>query len=709
MFFLVLCSTCFAQSETQRVNISGVISDASGKPIDNALVLATANVYAPRTAMAIEDMPRTRSDSSGRYTMVMNLPEGVASISVFATSEAKVIASRVERSHAQTNYTFDVTMRDSVAPARFHVVNKDGDPIPNAVLSSISGGELMSPLSSDVFDALGVDRPESDSQGNLLLEDLALGSTYRVEFTHPDFARCVQRSQLVSNELADIVLDRGDQVNFLVECIADPLSVPQTTIAATVQTESGTYVEIVKPDSDGRASMRLPDRHGNISVSHPKYLPAERYVYHKGAGQSLKFTLHEKGKVRGKVLREDTRAGQSGLYVQFAFDNNVIAQASIDLEGNYEAEVPAIPVSVGLNSRRLNNSRHLVEVKANETTFVPDLIAPAPREFIGTVRMPNGDPAPGVIVIYGLGRNAVVTDGQGQFRVTDDREISRGIYAMAFHPQKRLSVSFHAGPDANAIDSTLSPDGSIIGLVVDENGKPLPDIPVNLKGRFRGERGLSMITTLQTTRSRMDGTYRFVGLGEGIDYQAEVHGAFRSDYSSSIKRQSRETVIGAKRDRRPIVMTPTLLQEVMEKEKGKPEAPRRLADIEFGEWIQSGPLDHADMEGKSVLLYFGWPMQPQDVLQMIDGHYGDKGLLVIAVLEPPVNEQERQARIKALAEKSDAFSYAIVTGGGNFSNAYAGHIDHKMLLYGSDGQFVEEIHYRDALHKVRNHMLYAQP
>lgn len=191
-------------------------------------------------------------------------------------------------------------------------------------------------------------------------------------------------------------------------------------------------------------------------------------------------------------------------------------------------------------------------------------------------RIGDGVPLEGItVIIEGHGKRlAVVTDGEGRFRVVGLRPGSYRVKALL--PENLDSSSSEADAKVAdrgcaAVNITAESNGRVNGRVFDDRGRPAPDVKVGLIGAevaYVAERGM-------TVRTDAEGLYQFKRvrpgrylLGVGLDWYIGPKFPFPRTYFPGVRDPAQATVInlgeGQKLQNYDLHLPPPLAEQTIE-------------------------------------------------------------------------------------------------------------------------------------------------
>src|SRR5262249_52900006 len=150
-----------------------------------------------------------------------------------------------------------------------------------------------------------------------------------------------------------------------------------------------------------------------INVHHPELMARSWERIHKwedmGDGQTYRFELYRKGKVRGRVVDEKTNKPLAGVRgIMDGGPPKTHANGVTDESGRYELEGPegtvTLDVQGGAGYRPVEHGAVTVELNPAMPAEAANLVAQQLPMARGKVYLPDGKPAAGALVVDdGLG------------------------------------------------------------------------------------------------------------------------------------------------------------------------------------------------------------------------------------------------------------------------------------------------------------------
>ncbi|WP_182865556.1 M56 family metallopeptidase [Rhodopirellula sp. JC639] len=695
--------------------IQGTVQNAEGQPIADATVLLVYRVGEDR------QLHRTTSktDKSGRYRFG-DLPVG--------SSELPYISIRVHASGyaiGQQNVTRYLSQPDSFTELEnidvslvaaddcvIDVVNEQGEPVSDVLLEKINtNGDHVSNLYifPEDWEAFDLESPRSNAAGRLTIPSIDRSRNYDLRLSHPQYAATPVWKVEFGSEPLRAVIEKGDEVRFVVTSESDPDLIDQATIEATVSEDGGHSVLTFDVDASGVVQGRLRDRHTTINIAHPT-LEGLPWYFYRPAEPEMPFTLHRTGVVEGTVVHPTSGEGVPDVSVGFVKDNRVIRQVRTDTDGQYRSTLPEgkYLVSPANQSSGMWNASEMdvtVNVVASKTISIePMSVQPQPM-IRGRVVLASGEGVPGAIIVPSLRDAPVIADENGDFELEPSRRMRT---IQAFHPQQRLSRVVAAPTDGETLRIRLAPEGVLTGVLRDSAGKTLSGVPVGLgvhSGNLGSRARASFRTTLLRDFTDEYGFVRFAGLSEGLEYGLAVEGSSRARFGDrTVTRSDWYTVPNLPAAPIEIEVSPDLIAQ-LETVSSYREAPLEIQPFGQVDWFDGRSLDVDALRGQFVLISFAWHPGQFTETQLCHQIYGDQGLAVVGVVS---SQQAGSPATKRLLEKND-FPIAIDNPQARVTERYGQSDGIGAIIYDRAGKRVRTIRRSDNLLPIlRSIMLYDE-
>ncbi len=230
----------------------------------------------------------------------------------------------------------------------------------------------------------------------------------------------------------------------------------------------------------------------------------------------------------------------------------------------------------------------------------------------------------------------VVCDSRGQFALNVPR---RGDVLHLFHPYEPVSAMVSFDEQWQDQEITLLPEQSALGIVTDQHGELLSNVPVTIEYEIDHIVGKEYRFTksieLGTVITRADGTYRFVGVPAGRKCSIATLGRMKSTRT----RQKRISTgkfdfVQSWPERKAIKLTNEVLGEVREIARIRGTALDVLPDRFTALTLQDVISDQEQSKDGFTMICFGLGSSSLAQCQLAQQLYGRYGLRVIGVAGP---------------------------------------------------------------------------
>lgn len=289
-------------------------------------------------------------------------------------------------------------------------------------------------------------------------------------------------------------------------------------------------------DADGRFTMGVPGYGAyKLTTWHALHAPEERKDIR--AGEDLEIRLTKGGAIHGKVTSSANKKGVFGALVEardktsgFKRTTTTDEQGGYAIMGLYPREITLTVVASALLSAKEDPI-----LLNKEAPVVVNLEMSVGKVITGTVYDPKKTPLSGAVVI--AGDNRAVTDETGEFRLSGFKTAQHQLkvnaegFLTAWH-----SVNMSGSRQEAKVKITVEKGAVIEGVVVDENGEPLPLVSVQAFESWGSGSMWSMEETRFQTLTDTDGRFSISGLSSnswsGFRVQATLEG-----YAPSLSKQ----------------------------------------------------------------------------------------------------------------------------------------------------------------------------
>lgn len=250
-------------------------------------------------------------------------------------------------------------------------------------------------------------------------------------------------------------------------------------------------------DKDGKYALGNV-KPGTVQISivpddkHPGYVskPYSGIVLKEGMElDGLDLVLEKALIIHGTVTTIETDKPVAHAKMQISPSDGASTEVETDNQGRYTAAVPSggqyvavreirgHPVSKSIYAHADLDADHNLPIDLH----VPVVLTYEPIAHLsGVVTDKTGNPAPNVTVMNYRQRTTATTDSKGAFRF--DSVTNPGDVIIAVKGDEMSKEGVVAGDKALIKLSLDSKSASIRGLVVDDDGKPLPGVSISLSG-----------------------------------------------------------------------------------------------------------------------------------------------------------------------------------------------------------------------------------
>lgn len=488
---LVLRTDAIAGQDEASIAVVGSVVDSEGRAIESASVTITTHIQRPGKPMRLST--KTKADGSYSIEALPAKSSEIQVVSIRAYSDGFEIAQinmpsvgkssddMLANGSLVANFKLGKSEKTSVK-----LVNVEGEPVVGARLVTLTAKKPFSQqifLSDGDWAPVGLEISPSNEQGVVQIPGLVLSTKYDFQFEHSDYARTPTWNTDLTHEKTEIVMDRGMEVEFVVNCKSEPKAVADAVVCVSISEEMGHQRIEVPVSPSGKANMRLRDRSATINVEHPTLQSRDWYFYRKE--RSLAFALHRTGLVKGRVVNEETGKGAQSVSVHLAANNRVVKSGYSDEQGYYQVIVAEGDYSANLSSYselwKVSDKKESLTVKAGEVVTVPDFpVSPKPV-IRGQVILPTGEPVANAIIVANFRDEPLLSDAEGNFALRPGHT-GRIIPIHAWHPYQGFSkVVAVVTDDVQEIRIELQPEGSAVGAVKDESGVLVPNLIISLR------------------------------------------------------------------------------------------------------------------------------------------------------------------------------------------------------------------------------------
>lgn len=414
--------------------LSGAVNDADGAPVADASVWLTQDRHARRTASA-EDGSFAFDDIGIGIFELVALKDGYAlgGMSAFAAGSAEVSL---------------VLAKPGTASVR--LIDRHGDPIGGARVKSMGVGGRFLVSVEDLIDT-GFPALRSDDFGMVVFPFVPQGGHVQAIVQHHGFVDSEPMYLPVREKVVDVVLAKGLRLRGRVLLDDEPVGDARVSIFRQTPVGPREMTEVVS-DADGLFYANLlPDTYGLVA-RHTAYAstpPVEVVLRSETAGQVHTVRLVEPRVLEGTILLPDGQ-GCGGAQVAYREGPVVYEDSYTDANGRFQFRVPAMEDGVLRVTPPpgymppFSDDMPIAWKDTRVLSLAPISLEEVPR-VRGIVRMPDGEPASGVLVAsLNLSDQVLAITGEdGKFELVLAKTPPGGVVlGKAEHGQRFLRQGF---------------------------------------------------------------------------------------------------------------------------------------------------------------------------------------------------------------------------------------------------------------------------
>ena len=223
---LVLRTDAIAGQDEASIAVVGSVVDSEGRAIESASVTITTHIQRPGKPMRLST--KTKADGSYSIEALPAKSSEIQVVSIRAYSDGFEIAQinmpsvgkssddMLANGSLVANFKLGKSEKTSVK-----LVNVEGEPVVGARLVTLTAKKPFSQqifLSDGDWAPVGLEISPSNEQGVVQIPGLVLSTKYDFQFEHSDYARTPTWNTDLTHEKTEIVMDRGMEVEFVVNC-----------------------------------------------------------------------------------------------------------------------------------------------------------------------------------------------------------------------------------------------------------------------------------------------------------------------------------------------------------------------------------------------------------------------------------------------------------------------------------------------------------
>ncbi len=532
---VALCGACVAQTTV----ITGQVVDGAGHGVAAARVFVEPGIGG--------ELVEAKVDGEGQFRV-----EGPfqGAVGVFAVAAGFGFSGEhLTLVLGETSAAVQLSMRAPVSVSGT-IVNDKGDPVPGARITRIAlvrPSKVGIPLAK--LAALGMTEPKSDAQGKFRIEGLPEGATVALKIGHPDYAQEAVDEIVSGQEDVKVKMTRGVLIHGEVKSRQSQAPV------------SGAVVVLRNAQPPHDTSMGTTDGSGSFSLrlKPGAYLCQATAVGQTTAGwqkvtvsgelpeQTIPLGLAGAGEIRGSIGDAVSGKPVEGVRIRMESGGNVAAMVRTNAKGEFRLAAAegenilyfdATPGYLPPDPRAMR-----VTVPPGAPVDLPGLwLVPLPTYKVEVVEEDESTPVSGAVITlvrpWQFGWLPTEANGMAQIRVVNLPQDGR-IIGIAEHPTKAAGAVFALDrASAAGAKVKLVPYGTVAGMVVNEKGKPVPDVIV---GAAFPDSPVEDPLLLWRTVTDAEGRFRWDAVPVGVPQRCAVAGAGSQGESANFNLAPNET------------------------------------------------------------------------------------------------------------------------------------------------------------------------
>lgn len=357
------------------------------------------------------------------------------------------------------------------------VTTATGEPLAEATLGPITwnGPNGVSYVEPRLADRMGIEWPQSDSSGKILLSFLPRSTTVTGEIRHPRFARETFKVTIESNPAAPPSITLKPGIEFKLHVVGKGVETPTNRFQLSMSREGDSSMvfsdeQISLNGSNDFKAIIPPGTYRTLMLRHPdlQTLPGVIHdiEFESDQTEQVEISITPRGITTGRIVRAGSGDPLSGKRIE-AFNYSpehlhdyygvgkgwyYSARATTDQEGNYTITPGVGPVRLVHRDRRWTSVEPYLEVNIGliNNIRVPNLHLYDGLSLTGFIVDSEGNPVP-LAVVQPSGaqsyRQPVLADRQGHFEyqvqdITKEREDDRTGYIelLVLDPYRPLAL-----------------------------------------------------------------------------------------------------------------------------------------------------------------------------------------------------------------------------------------------------------------------------
>lgn len=685
-------SAAMAGNDSEKLTYSGRVVNSDGEAVEGAEILYAVNWRRTKHG--------TRTSADGTFRFELTRPEPGK-----WEGRLDIVVTHLDYAHLWRKLSLKNTANVEIqlgAPGAIagKVMNEAGEPIPNAeaTIGFTVGGDALSPRIGDYEDYTMLEifhrtpPAKTDETGEFVFRNLPTRATVVLHVQGPGYAKTKQILVPVGRQGLEFRLKREARIEGRLSYAETGEPVVNAKVdlrnADSYDGSWGAHVDengdfIVKNLGPGTYNLFLDYIHKGPEG----WTAAARLGIEVSEGQTVSnmdLTLIRCGLITGRVSDKDTDEPLGNVIIYFhdaARPESQRSQHSTDPDETGVYRFHAAPGRVLVEAsappgfQDIGKVRRYVNVVEGESVTV-DFQFSKGLELVVRTLTEAGEPVADAWVSDELTTDRLPNGGRsnekGEFTLKG-LHAGQPLLLKAEHGELQLrgTANVEAQPGV-PIEIRMEQYGQVevSGRVVDENGDPMPSVPIGLV-RWDDRRGF-VGTNVAVTDS--EGRYRGVKLIVGEEYMISVMPTFPPAEEFFHATTGQFTATRGMTQLRDLVLRkipPEQIKETRVSVTSSREVEQRFAKLagktapklEIAEWLAGPAVSVGDLKGKTVLLHFWefahWEKENLLWIRLMNGlqeAYREKGLVCVAICSATAKVD----RVKRyIAEQSITYSVGL--------------------------------------------------
>jgi len=517
--------------------LAGSVVDRLGKPVVGARLRMELDCHSLENKHRInspENWLTVETDDNGRFSFKKIPPDGSADFLVTAQGKANVYTFMASDSMPGFRYAAGRSDIRIVLPDEAKIQGRVLDPSGKPV----SGVRLLARSDKGVANYYSTNRAVSEEDGRFIFENVA-ADTYslqvvvqedrRADWVGQDVKVIAKEGQTTDGIIVRVNKGGLVEVNILDAATYQPAENVWVSISKkSVYSKHPCFTQGMRTDRNGKALIRAPLGQCDITAGYGEYSQYNNKIVVKHTPTKGKILLEHCPEITGTV-RDMAGRAVPGVLVTIIPPSTTVRT---DANGNFHINWLVVGKKANLLARdEQRNLAGMTEIKDRKKPL--NIMLKPALTLAGQITDPNGRPIPVAriqLVTLLLNwqvriGNELITDTKGRFEISavppllkeDTYRIK--VNASGYCPVRFDGISF-VETSSNRVD--LSPfilqplNMSVSGIVVDADGKLIPNKVVNLSGPD-GDQGQPK----KGTMTNADGRFSFSRICKGpLRFQA---------------------------------------------------------------------------------------------------------------------------------------------------------------------------------------------